>query len=384
MANTYTQIYVHVVFAVHNRETMISASWKERLHFPTCCHRTSRSWCHSLRKKLEVRLRLHEFCLLFAFMFMMQTTTAQVLNSPSTVFVGDLIAHDSLQCEHKRSTRVRRCVLQEYEPEGSGSLNPVRKRSISFDRQGRIVEIIYSDVQYRGYDSTILAYDRFGRLMEAVTYDSTGSMSRKETRTNDFSRHLLITTKWTRNSSDHESVDTTVFDSSGNWIRNIHSYGIVEYVHDNNGRLSKEVEILWGDTTSTYHSYSDNSLQDTALSMRGGRVQSHRITRRDKVGRMIQTVYQEVTDSILFVDERTYGDSGMTQQVRAGNVKVIRRYDARGYLREECTYDESNNVTKRTSNTFDQDGNITLTERIDNREKGSQARTVVRWFYEYY
>jgi len=32
MANTYTQIYVHIVFAVRNRETMISASWKERLH----------------------------------------------------------------------------------------------------------------------------------------------------------------------------------------------------------------------------------------------------------------------------------------------------------------------------------------------------------------
>ena len=32
MANTYTQIYVHVVFAVRHRQAMISPSWKERLH----------------------------------------------------------------------------------------------------------------------------------------------------------------------------------------------------------------------------------------------------------------------------------------------------------------------------------------------------------------
>ena len=32
MANTYTQIYIHVVFAVKNRDALISPSWKERLH----------------------------------------------------------------------------------------------------------------------------------------------------------------------------------------------------------------------------------------------------------------------------------------------------------------------------------------------------------------
>lgn len=32
MANTYTQIYIHVVFAVQNREALISREWKERLH----------------------------------------------------------------------------------------------------------------------------------------------------------------------------------------------------------------------------------------------------------------------------------------------------------------------------------------------------------------
>ena len=32
MANTYTQIYIHVVFAVKNRDAFVSPSWKERLH----------------------------------------------------------------------------------------------------------------------------------------------------------------------------------------------------------------------------------------------------------------------------------------------------------------------------------------------------------------
>ena len=32
MANTYTQIYIHVVFAVRHRQALISSSWKERLH----------------------------------------------------------------------------------------------------------------------------------------------------------------------------------------------------------------------------------------------------------------------------------------------------------------------------------------------------------------
>ncbi len=32
MANTYTQIYVHIVFAVKFRQALISPSWKERLH----------------------------------------------------------------------------------------------------------------------------------------------------------------------------------------------------------------------------------------------------------------------------------------------------------------------------------------------------------------
>ena len=32
MPNTYTQIYIHVVFAIRNREALISSTWKERLH----------------------------------------------------------------------------------------------------------------------------------------------------------------------------------------------------------------------------------------------------------------------------------------------------------------------------------------------------------------
>jgi REP element-mobilizing transposase RayT len=32
MPNTYTQIYIHVVFAVKYRDALISSSWKERLH----------------------------------------------------------------------------------------------------------------------------------------------------------------------------------------------------------------------------------------------------------------------------------------------------------------------------------------------------------------
>jgi len=32
MANTYTQIYIHVVFAVSNRDALISPEWKERIH----------------------------------------------------------------------------------------------------------------------------------------------------------------------------------------------------------------------------------------------------------------------------------------------------------------------------------------------------------------
>jgi REP element-mobilizing transposase RayT len=31
MANTYTQIYIHIVFAVKNRDAMISRAWSERL-----------------------------------------------------------------------------------------------------------------------------------------------------------------------------------------------------------------------------------------------------------------------------------------------------------------------------------------------------------------
>ena len=31
MANTYTQIYIHVVFAVHARESLIKPEWKEEL-----------------------------------------------------------------------------------------------------------------------------------------------------------------------------------------------------------------------------------------------------------------------------------------------------------------------------------------------------------------
>jgi putative transposase len=32
LANTYTQVYLHIVFAVKHRDTLISSSWKERLH----------------------------------------------------------------------------------------------------------------------------------------------------------------------------------------------------------------------------------------------------------------------------------------------------------------------------------------------------------------
>ncbi len=32
MANTYTQIYIHIVFAVKYRHALIASSWKERLH----------------------------------------------------------------------------------------------------------------------------------------------------------------------------------------------------------------------------------------------------------------------------------------------------------------------------------------------------------------
>ncbi len=32
MANTYTQIYIQIVFAVRNRAALISPQWKERLH----------------------------------------------------------------------------------------------------------------------------------------------------------------------------------------------------------------------------------------------------------------------------------------------------------------------------------------------------------------
>lgn len=32
MANTYTQIYIHLVFAVKYRQALIHASWKEKLH----------------------------------------------------------------------------------------------------------------------------------------------------------------------------------------------------------------------------------------------------------------------------------------------------------------------------------------------------------------
>jgi REP element-mobilizing transposase RayT len=32
MANTYTQIYIHTIFAVRYREALISPSWKVRLH----------------------------------------------------------------------------------------------------------------------------------------------------------------------------------------------------------------------------------------------------------------------------------------------------------------------------------------------------------------
>ena len=32
MANTYTQIYIHIVFAVKNRDALISREWNERLH----------------------------------------------------------------------------------------------------------------------------------------------------------------------------------------------------------------------------------------------------------------------------------------------------------------------------------------------------------------
>ena len=32
MANTYTQIYIHVIYAVRQRDALISPLWKERLH----------------------------------------------------------------------------------------------------------------------------------------------------------------------------------------------------------------------------------------------------------------------------------------------------------------------------------------------------------------
>jgi putative transposase len=32
MPNTYTQIYIHIIFAVKYRDTLISYSWKEHLH----------------------------------------------------------------------------------------------------------------------------------------------------------------------------------------------------------------------------------------------------------------------------------------------------------------------------------------------------------------
>lgn len=32
MANTYTQIHIHIVFAVQNRQSLIDASWKEELY----------------------------------------------------------------------------------------------------------------------------------------------------------------------------------------------------------------------------------------------------------------------------------------------------------------------------------------------------------------
>ena len=32
MANTYTRLYVHTIFAVHGRAGLISSMWKERLH----------------------------------------------------------------------------------------------------------------------------------------------------------------------------------------------------------------------------------------------------------------------------------------------------------------------------------------------------------------
>ena len=32
MANTYTQIYIHIVFSVHGRKSLIKTEWKERLH----------------------------------------------------------------------------------------------------------------------------------------------------------------------------------------------------------------------------------------------------------------------------------------------------------------------------------------------------------------
>jgi len=32
MANTYTQIYIHIVFSVQGRQSLIKKEWKERLH----------------------------------------------------------------------------------------------------------------------------------------------------------------------------------------------------------------------------------------------------------------------------------------------------------------------------------------------------------------
>lgn len=36
MANTYTQLYVHIVFAVHGRLNLISSGWKEELYKYIC------------------------------------------------------------------------------------------------------------------------------------------------------------------------------------------------------------------------------------------------------------------------------------------------------------------------------------------------------------
>ena len=36
MANTYTQIYIHIVFSVKGRQSLIQKSWKEELHKYIC------------------------------------------------------------------------------------------------------------------------------------------------------------------------------------------------------------------------------------------------------------------------------------------------------------------------------------------------------------